>query len=638
MTDAPVSIGEAPPKPLRPTWPRRGIWSRVPGALASREIAQASRRWGTYWVRFGVLAVMLVVLVITFGNVRPGDNDRGASSIVSAQEMQQIAPGIMLATIWFEFVVLGLMSPGLTAMSICGERRAGTLWALLSTPLKSWEIAMGKVLAGGAQALVLALLPLPVLLAVRVFGGVSAQTLVLSVAVVLSTSVCGLMCGLAASIGAKSASRAGSGGIGLFLLQQFGAAMFISMANALAVTQFSTTLFGPGWYSWVLPVSVLGEITQSEVSPLGSATLPVILGLRAVAWNLGWAAVLFVSSAWRIRRVAARGDFSLPREKSRRAKRAASSHIDQPAPQASAGSDSAPGAQGRLRRRRGSGAREGISRTVWDNAALWRECAPPLIPSTSMRVVLGLLFIGGLVLEFTRDGLTEPAAHYLVSMPGLMLVVLAATLAGSGTFTSERESRSWDMLMAMPLTARRIVMAKFLGAMRRSWLGFLIVGVHFGLSWLLGNATTLMGAYVLLLMVPATAFGAAVGTLMSLLTRTTQRASGMAMGLLLLLWAGLPLFVGMTNEIVSAGLGNRLADNVGAAFFTLNPMAMMSLVMQRLNWNGKLRSTVDYFGAGQVSYLGLGVGVLVFAAVWGLLSIYVLWLAQARLRALSPRR
>ncbi|MFA6043922.1 MAG: ABC transporter permease subunit [Phycisphaerales bacterium] len=618
--------------PMKPTWPGRGPWRRLPGPLVMRDIAKASRRAGTYWMRFGIVLVLLGVLALTVMSIHPFGGGE-TSSIASLQQMQRIAPGIAMATIWFEYVVLGVLSAGMTAMAIGGERRAGTLWALLSTPLRSWEIALGKMAVGGAQLLVLGLLPLPILLAVRVFGGVSAVTLALSLVVVVSTMVCGLACGLWASIGAKTGSRAIASALALLALQQFGVAISLGLINALSLSM----VFDFDAFMWTTPAATLMALTVAENAPVVTAQ-PAALAAAAAAWNLGWALVLFVASTWRLRRVAESGDVAPPRAgKRKRTKSVAASD----APDAESSDPSQTEAGARKRRRR-SGAMEGSSRTVSDHPVLWRECAAPLM-SSKVGMGVALVLIGvGLILDVVEGGLSEIVLHGFVAAIGLLLVSVGAAVSGSGVFCGEREARTWDILLSTPLSAWQLVLGKFLGALRRSWLVTLVLAAHFGLSWIFGNTLSLTGVYLVLVILPTAAMCAALGTLVSVVSKTSQKAAGLTVLLLAALWIGVPFLLALGEGVLNHLVGSSSNNVVTAAVMTFNPFALLILIIQgyrdRYQTGYEAGRLVDYFGAGQVSYLVMGAGVVVYAGVailtcWGLLG-----LAAGRLRVLGIRR
>lgn len=631
------AIGAAAPvvlaAPLKPTWPSRGPWRRFPGPLVLRDIAKSSRRAGTYWLRFGVVLVLLGVMAITVMSIQPFGRGGEFSSVATLQQMQRIAPGIVLATIWFEYIVLGLLSAGMTAMAISGERQAGTLWALLSTPLRSWEIALGKMLAGGAQLLVLGMLPLPVLLALRIFGGISAGTLLLSLSIVVSTVVCGLACGLSASVGARTSSRAMSAAIGLLAMQQFGVAIGMGLVNSLS----SSMVIPTRAFVWTTPAIALGAISISETAPITRAH-PVTLAMAAAAWNVGWATLLFVYVTVRLRRVAESGGFARPQ---RQQKRNTNAPSGDGAPKQSDEAEAEPGVL-RPRNRRTSGAREGTSREVSDSPVLWRECAIPIFASKFSQGLVIVLIVFGFMLDILWAGYSETVLHGFVAGVGLLLVTVGAITTSSGVFTSERESRTWDILLSTPLSAWQIVRGKYIGVLRRNWLVPMIVALHFGVSWAVGNTGALPAGCLVLLIAPTGALCAAMGTFSSLLVKTTPRAVSLGLMAIIGLWLAVPLVLSSMTWLLENYVRPEMVEKVTGATLTFNPFAMLFLVIDVLDRQsrqaGGQGGTINYFGTGQVTYLAVGAGVLAYAGAAGIATITLLRLAARHLRKSGLRR
>ncbi|MBI1191206.1 MAG: ABC transporter permease subunit [Tepidisphaera sp.] len=647
MSDAAMVPGaEAPPpapKRLKPTWPSKGPWRRFPGPIVARDVAKSSRRMGTYLTRLAVVGLLLVVLAITYssavnmrGFTEDGAND---SNIATLQQLQRVAPALVIATVWFEFVILSLLSVSATSMAICGERQAGTLWALLATPLRTWEIVLGKVLAGGAQMLVLALLPLPVLLAVRIFGGVSASTLAYCAAIVGSTALCGLVCGVYASISANRITRAAVSGLALLAFQQFGVPLLGSLVNLL----LDTTLMDVRHLPFIMPTFALGWAAFGQDSPVPGVNLGLMVA-GAVAWNLGWSGVLFLLSCLRLRSLAAKGRLTMdpaPSGRGRhRAKAGKAAKTSEAPPEAGdAGAVAPEGNQRKLGR--ATGALEGTSRVVGEHPVRWRECATPLVTKLSLRVVTWMAFIGFGVLDVAYDGVTDSSVHHVVSFLGLLVAVLTTASAASGGFPSERESRTLDILLTTPLSARQIVLGKFVGAMRHAWFGVSVIGAHLVLAWVFGNVIWLTLVYAAMVVVPSVAIAAAVGTLIGLGLRTTQKATMASAAALLLTWGGVPLGMGIAEGIFrNMGLYNTWSQ-VESVVFTLNPFGMIVMAMQLYGWqSGRVSAgnQVDYFGVGSMSYLAMGTWMGVFALVSLLAALGLLWLASRGLRRIGLRR
>jgi len=128
-----------------------GIWS-----IVRRELRETARRPLTHWLR--VIGAVAGVFVFC----------SSAWNIPSAQVGPILFHGIhtlLMAMIFF-------IVPALTADCISRERREDTLGLLFLTPLRPWEIVVGKVLAQALKAITLWLAVAPVLTIPFLAGGI----------------------------------------------------------------------------------------------------------------------------------------------------------------------------------------------------------------------------------------------------------------------------------------------------------------------------------------------------------------------------------------------------------------------------------------------------------------------------------
>src|SRR5882724_9517700 len=102
--------------------------------VVGRELRVASRKPGTYWLRFfAALALILIFLFSLLG--------RSHSSPISiAREMFDIMSGLTLFTCAFA----GAFQ---TADCLSSEKREGTLGLLFLTDLKGYDVVLGKLVS-----------------------------------------------------------------------------------------------------------------------------------------------------------------------------------------------------------------------------------------------------------------------------------------------------------------------------------------------------------------------------------------------------------------------------------------------------------------------------------------------------------
>jgi ABC-type transport system involved in multi-copper enzyme maturation permease subunit len=130
------------------------------------------------------------------------------------------------------------------------------------------------------------------------------------------------------------------------------------------------------------------------------------------------------------------------------------------------------------------------SRAVSDNPVLWRETRRPLFARRWQRfaassVAIALLLFVYLLMS-ANNSLSEryaqiPFAFIFCGMLNILACVLSAT-----AIAQEKESDTWTLLLATPLSARRIVIGKLLGIVRRLAPLCILITVHF-LLFLIGE-------------------------------------------------------------------------------------------------------------------------------------------------------
>lgn len=563
---------------------RAGFWERFPGPVFVKDAAMAGRRAGTYWIRGSAALLMLGIASVSFFAA----TDRWDTSAAAAlQRYQTIAPALTATVAWFCLVVGSLCSIVFAAPSICQERRAGTLSALLTTPLKSWHIITGKLAAVASQLLVLLLIPLPLLAAVRIFGGVSMEAVFAVGSLVIS--LCALAASLAMlmSVRARTAGHAAAGAFLLLLLVQFIVPITLGILAATNVFVTSPNLLAASSTPFALAFAtislVLGEDkampTWAWVAPAG---MNMLLALLFSVWAmLSLRAVMRREGEGR----AAAAPVEVPRTAP------AGPDLNQP-PASATESVGAPIAN-KPRRRRHHAVR-GQSRVVGDQPVLWRELRiglvgkPTLIATYS---VVGLLL--GLIYFFTPLA-KEADFHRMVMFIGLSIMVILAVFTSAGSLAAERESRSLDVLLSTPMSAASIVLAKFLGALRRQWMLPLIIGVDMLVATVFGGCDILTLVFAALIVLPALALICAVGTLAGVLCHRTSKATVLNVIFFGFLWGGLPLFLAI--------LGDRIGRMDGLSIAALiNPMAHGIVAVKRSYAGGF--QVFDLYTANAFEYL-----------------------------------
>lgn len=465
------------------------------------------------------------------------------------QQLQTFAPVLGGFYVWFQFAIMCFVASTLTAPSICDERRKGSLATLIATPLSPVQIILGKVTGRLSQLVVLLLAGVPLLLAVRIFGGVSASFVLSATVITLCAALMHASIALAASAKVRLPSiAAGAGlvsGIAFSLLPMF-VALFL---NVTGLRAFDTLVLS------VSPYIALGFETARSLGESPARGIGAWSWLLSCGYCLSIATLFLLLAIFRFHRLAAMaGDASLSPEPRRKKK---------PAP-----------------RPRAADAPAGLESdeiAIRGNPVLWREVRQPLFLRWWHPWVAVAAMGGVLAVAYAEFGLSEPGPMFVTMIALTAIVLFQACVLAAGAISGERESRSLETLLATPLTARSIVFAKWVGALRRLYpLPALSLAIMLFLGVLPDTfRPALLLHYLLLVPAPAAALVAS-GLWLSVITRKTAVASTLNVLLAFAFWAGVPFVAGMILTILNAGRGiSNAGETIMGSVLISNPGAML---------------------------------------------------------------
>ena len=157
--------------------------NRCTGPIFAKELRVASRRRRSYIFRTVYLALlMLLMLLIWFEAVDSFDPNP-----VRMSRMSGAAMIIASSIAWFQFIALQILAVILLSTAISEEIYHRTLGVLMSTPITSRQIVTGKLLSKLLQMLHMFAMTLPLLALIRVFGGVPWDYLIATFCITLAT-------------------------------------------------------------------------------------------------------------------------------------------------------------------------------------------------------------------------------------------------------------------------------------------------------------------------------------------------------------------------------------------------------------------------------------------------------------------
>lgn len=173
--------------------------------IVERELRVASRRRGTYWIRSGVGAAVILLAVVIFLNAMHEQS----------RQLGQILFGSLTGCALVFCLLQGVRS---TADCLSEEKREGTLGLLFLTDLKGYDVVLGKLVATSLNAFYGLLAVVPVLAIPLLLGGVTPGEFGRMALVLLNAIFFSLAAGIAVSSVCKSARKAMAGTFLLILL------------------------------------------------------------------------------------------------------------------------------------------------------------------------------------------------------------------------------------------------------------------------------------------------------------------------------------------------------------------------------------------------------------------------------------
>src|SRR5688572_19234740 len=486
----------------------RGIRGLSPfGPIFGKELRATARRKRTYVLRFGYLGVLLAILLMFFAvwSVSGQGGSAGNSGVARrAQRLSEMGTYFFTTFSVFTMIAMALVGPILTATAINAERLHKTLPVLLMTPISAWQVVAGKLFSRLLIALTLIGLSLPVLAVVRLLGGVETHQvfaiITLSVITVLWTASIGLL--LSTLMNRPYA-------VILLAYGLLGIIYFLVPLLVVLVVENMIGWRGGGIERALMKIASFGH--PAFATAMISIPEARVGALQFFDWywcagvHLVLSALLVMICALILRRMARKENkgggsrANVPaRRIGKKAKAGPVAGDEVPGAAPSEAAQEQPEAEKKPKRRRRTGWMfGGGSADVYDNPVLWREIRRPLVAKRWQAVTVTIFFIGVLLFIYgtlhAGSDLDDPDVQmgFACVLCGI-LTLLACVLAGTA-IAQEKESDTWTLLLATPISARRIVLGKIGGLLRRMmWPSALIV-VHFLIFTIAGviNWTTL---------------------------------------------------------------------------------------------------------------------------------------------------
>ncbi|NQU76523.1 MAG: ABC transporter permease subunit, partial [Planctomycetes bacterium] len=497
--------------------------------IFDKELRVSSHRRRTYVMRVAYLALLtLFVVLVWLALVR---DFSGLSPAYRISRMSEAGKTIVAVIVGFQFIAGQMVLVVLMSTSISDEIYHGTLGILMTTPINGFQIVMGKLLSKLLQLVILLAVSVPVLAIVRVFGGVPWDFVLAGVCITLCTAVFlgavamyfSIYTRRAYSVLLKTIALAA----GLFLVVPIVlVALLICHAQMTPTSPLFMSVMG--FLHNTNPYMGLGLSTGAVLNPQGMGMLPAFSWPLLCGVLLACSVVVLAVCVRVVRKVALRqatGEAGL--FVTRRKRKTAS-----PAQRK---------ADGRIRRVRG-----------WPVA--WREMRTPLLGKGKVGSVIGviLLAIGLGAVYFSLgyvDALHDDDTHMAFVLIYFLLAMPVTAVLSATPITTERECRTWSILLATTLSDGRILLGKAIGVWRRCLPVWALLAGHVIVFTLVGYINAILSLHLLIIATWVVLFFTGTGLYFSARLKRTTSAVLANVGLGLALWALAPLVMTLVCEI-----------------------------------------------------------------------------------------
>jgi len=508
---------------------------RLTGPLFDKELRVSSRRRRNYALRF-VYVILLTFFVAIFWL---GVVESEYSPVFQKSRMALAGKTIITTIVWFQFITTQLLAVVMLSTSISDEVHHRTLGLLMTTPITSLQVVMGKLFSKLLQIILLLAISLPLLAVVRVFGGVPATYLLSSLCMTLTAFLFAGSVSLFFSINNRRAyvviikAAVTLGFLFGFLPVTIGAAFGAAAIGGSGPP--NTSAWQIVLFLHTNPFAAMSLNTAMMMSPIMPAAMPTFYWPVHCVLMLVASTLLTAVSVGIVRRVALR--------------------------QATGQLDLLPKRRG-VKKRKNKSARQpgksqerfGIVRRVKGSPVLWKETRAPMIRGIDSRNSFIGLVITIIALFMTyavckkSNCLNESFVHttyvlMFVFIGSIFTMVLSAT-----SITSERESSAWPIMLATSMDDWHILLGKAGGVFRRCLPVWLLLAGHVLLFVCIRYIHPIAIFHLLIFVAGLVSFLTGVGLYFSARFKRTTSAVVASFGLAIAIWIVLPAVLSLIPE------------------------------------------------------------------------------------------
>ena len=591
----------------------RFFW--LTGPLFDKELRVSSRRKRNYFLRFAYVTLLAFFVVGTwasFGQVH-------GTLAYQKSRLAEIGKSIVVTIVIFQFFASQIIAVIILSNSISDEIYNRTLGVLMTTPINSLQIVIGKLFSKLFQIIILLAISLPILAIVRVFGGVPWNF--------IFSSFCITLC---------AAIFAGSVSLAFSIKNTHTYAVIIKAFFTLGVLYIFlpiilAAILGPQWlylfnfntrlsnfpvliaFLHFNPVGMVTLNTATMLSPSATALIPFYFWPVHCIMMLIASALVLAFSVRVVRKVALRqilGQLDL------------FSRI-----------------RLSLSKKNKSALREYESsiREVKGMPVLWKEMRKPLIQGVddkNNKIGFGATVATLLLTYFLcyQGGcLDADFAHTLYIMMFTIIGMIFIMVLSVSSITSEKESSAWPILLTTPLDDWQIIQGKAIGAFYRSLPVWFLLAGHVLLFVLVGYIHPIALVQLPVILFGQIIFLTGLGLYSSSLFKRTTWAIISFFAFIFLLWMFVPIILRLISELSR----NKYLFGM---YYCTNPIIEVGVVANSIS--GAANATVSLsnlkypwpmirgtYGISETQEL-----LLFITAAYSFFGLLFMWMAKSRIR------
>jgi len=572
------------------------------GPIFEKELRVASRLRRGYVLRFAYLVLLTVFVALVW--MSAVDIRYSGGPAYRIYRMAEAGKAVVAVIAWFQFCTMQLVAIIMLCNAIGEEINRRTLGLLMTTPINSFQIVMGKLLSRLLQLLLLLAVSVPLMIVVRVFGGVPWQFVAGSTCVTLTTALFAGALSMFFSVGTRRAYA-----VILKTIISMGILFLLFPVMAFLIREPSGMSDFVLW-SQVNPYIAMAMLTENLMSPGAMGRFGFLWQTHCLVM-LGLSALLVAACVVRVRKAALRQAVGeTPQAWWRRRRR----------PPASDAAEALL-AHGHIRRIHGS-------------PVLWKELRAQFMRGRARKVVavaaVLLVLVGSYVNFAVHHNLNDNDVHvgYLVIF--VMLGLLATSVLSATSITSEKEAGTWPLLLTTTLSPAQILWGKALGALRRSAAAWSLVALHLAIFIGFRYIHPAAALHMAFVVAGAAAFLTGTGLFFSTVFRKTTAAVVVNLLLALTLWAIIPFVLAIGGDIAHSH--DAVED-----YICVNPVVQTGVVTAAASGSERARRSLrrleyNWPNARGVGFVGTTLAVAGTAALYAALGCAAACLAGARLR------